>query len=54
MILVTGAMGRIGSTAALTLHHAGHAVRAFVPLRSRVPALQESGVDLVEGDVRCE
>ncbi len=51
MILVTGAMGRIGSATALSLHHGQRPVRAMVPDRARVPQLLESGVALAEGEV---
>ncbi len=50
MILVTGALGRIGNATALALHHRGAAVKALVPSRSHVPALAELGVPLAEGD----
>lgn len=50
MILVTGALGRIGNATARALHHRGAAVKALVPSRSHVPGLAELGVPLAEGD----
>ena len=50
MILVTGALGRIGNATARALHHRGAAVKALVPSRSHVPALAELGIPLAEGD----
>lgn len=50
MILVTGALGRIGNATARALHHRGAAVKAFVPSRSHVPGLAELGIPLAEGD----
>lgn len=50
MILVTGAMGRIGTAAVAALHAGGVQTRAFVPSRCRVPWLTEYKVDFLEGD----
>ena len=50
MILVTGALGRIGNATARALHQRGAAVKALVPSRSRVPGLAELGMTLAEGD----
>jgi NAD(P)H dehydrogenase (quinone) len=50
MILVTGAMGRIGSAAVRALHARGSRVRAMVPTRRRVPWLRELGITAAEGD----
>lgn len=52
MILVTGAMGRIGSAAVASLHQRGIPTRALVPSRCRVPWLAEYQPELAEGD--CE
>ena len=50
MILVTGALGRIGSAATRALHARGAAVKALVPSRDHVPALAQLGIPLAEGD----
>lgn len=50
MILVTGAMGRVGTAAVSALRQKGVPTRALVPNRRRVPWLAESGAELVEGD----
>jgi uncharacterized protein YbjT (DUF2867 family) len=50
MILVTGAMGRIGSAALAALHARGLPSRAIVPSRRRVPWLAELQTELVEGE----
>jgi NAD(P)H dehydrogenase (quinone) len=50
MILVTGALGRIGNATARALHSRGAAVKALVPSRSHVPGLAELGIPLAEGD----
>lgn len=50
MILVTGAMGRIGTAAVAALQQRGAAVRALVPSTTRVPWLSGPGVHLLEGD----
>lgn len=50
MILVTGAMGRIGTAAVAALHQQLTPTRALVPSRRRVPWLAEYGADLVECD----
>lgn len=50
MILVTGAMGRIGTAAVAALHSQGIPSRALVPSRQRVPWLSEYHTELVEGE----
>lgn len=50
MILVTGAMGRIGTAAIAALHARGLASRALVPSRRRVPWLADFHTELVEGE----
>ena len=50
MILVTGALGRIGNATARALHHRRAAVKALVPSRNHVPGLAELGIPLAEGD----
>lgn len=50
MILVTGAMGRIGTAAVAALVQQRVAVRALVPSTTRVPWLSGPGVQLFEGD----
>lgn len=48
MILVTGAMGRIGSATVRLLRQKNLPVRALIPARHRVPWLSELGAELVE------
>jgi uncharacterized protein YbjT (DUF2867 family) len=48
MILVTGAMGCIGTAATAALQRQGHLVRAIVPSRRQVPWLSESVQEFVE------
>lgn len=50
MILVTGAMGRVGSATVRALRSQDVPVRAMVPSRARVPWLQSLGADIAEGD----
>ena len=50
MILVTGAMGRIGTAAVRALVARGHAVRALVPAARRVPWLSELPIVCLEGE----
>ncbi len=50
MILVTGAMGRIGTAAVAALHASGVQTRALVPSRCRVPWLNDYHVELLEGE----
>lgn len=50
MILVTGAMGRIGTAAVAALHASGVQTRALVPSRCQVPWLDDYEVELLEGE----
>ena len=50
MILITGAMGRIGTAAVRALVARGHSVRALVPAQRRVPWLAELPIHCVEGE----
>lgn len=50
MILVTGAMGRIGTAAVRALVARGYPVRALVPACRRVPWLTELPIACVEGE----
>lgn len=50
MILVTGAMGRIGTAAVAALHARGVPTRALVPSRCRVPWLAAYDIEYLEGD----
>lgn len=51
-VLVTGATGFTGGHLARALRRRGHPVRALVRPGAAVDALQASGVELVEGDLR--
>ncbi len=51
MILVIGAMGRIGTATVAALRARGVATRALVPHRRQVPWLLDSGAELVEDDL---
>ena len=50
-IFITGASGFIGTPLVARFARTGHELRCFVRATSRVDALKELGVELVEGDV---
>ena len=51
-ILVAGATGTLGTMVALQLRQQGHAVRALVRPRTDGSALEESGIEIVAGDLK--